>query len=340
MIISDSQTLFQTVGQELSSDYKLEPLADDYVERFTVSLLHLEKLRPNHPNHPNPPRAITGAGTNLAIIEAKYNCKHPSLAKLNLSGPAYVPDALDEHAFNHGTSVVGIAAGTDSAFVNQRGESIRYLGGVAPGANVSVFPITNDYQSLLKALQDIKGYQEGLGIKFDVVSISYGGHNDPADMVDKEIRSIINHLNEQGTAFFVAVGNDGDHRRVRYPARLPNVISVASTTVNAHLADTARREGVNVYCYGDGVVAPVASGNGIAKVSGSSMATPAVAGLACLAFECARRHPRKYERLHLKDKMEKMLNEKMRVGGNLYAFDPEVKFLREAAKSVSAFKEL
>ena len=88
----------------------------------------------------------------------------------------------------------------------------------------------------------------------------------------------------------------------------------------------ARTKGVDVYCYGDGVVAPVGCGEQLGRVDGSSMATPAVAGLACLALQCAQKQG--YNGLCHVEKMKKVINVRMRDGQEMYALNPAPFLLR------------
>ena len=117
------------------------------------------------------------------------------------------------------------------------------------------------------------------------------------------------------------------------------MLSVASLTPGARPADNARTNGVDVYCYGDGVAAPSGYGEELSEVSGSSMATPAVAGLACLALQCARKQG--YDGLRYVDKMNKVINVNMRKGQDEYALTP-APFLLQAfkAKDKSEFEHL
>lgn len=283
----------------------------------TRSLLQLENVHS---------QGITGKDIRLAIIERNVNPNNPTFKDLNITVQDYTGGNVDREweAINHGTSVVGVAVGKDFKIVDK-----YYPGGVAPGALVTLFIISSEHSSLLQALNGVAS----LAIGFDVVSISCGSDKEPD--IDTEIREVIDTLKHQKTCIFAASGNDGNQKHVQYPARLPNVISVGSLTVHANLAENARSKGIDVYCYGDGVMAPW--GGGINVLTGSSFATPAVAGLACLALQCAKKH--RYEKLHLKDKMMHMLNYEMRARGQVHKFEPE-DFLSQAFKDGSPFSKL
>ena len=277
--------------------------------KFSFSLLKLKEVRA---------AKITGDKIRLAIIEENYNSEHASLAGLNLPDRGY---NSEDDSFDHGTSVVGIAAGKEFTLTEGE-ESLTYPRGVAQGATVEVFPITSreDPSSLLTALTAIAS-----GPKFDVVSISFGFAEEPKKFAE-EIRKQVNDLISNGTIIFAAAGNNRDHSYVRYPASLRNVLSVASLTPGAELSKHARTKDVDIYCYGHNVAAPSGCGEQLSVVDGSSMATPAVAGLACLALQCAQKQD--YNGLCHVEKMKKVINVKMRDGQEMYALNPSPYLLR------------
>ena len=297
----------------LHSDHKFKPLSDSGEHKFSLSLLKLKKVHSD---------GINGENIRLAIVERNYNCQHESLKGLNLTGPAYTPS----ESFNHGTSVVAIAAGKECTY----GEC-TFPGGVAQGVTVQVFPVTDEISSLTKALADIESSETS----FDVVSISYGRLSKPEKEDDKKIGDHIDTLTSKGTLIFAAAGNCGDVDPVLYPARLRNVLSVASLTIGAKVADNAKEDDIDVYCYGHKVVAPAGSGSELHKVRGSSMATPAVAGLACLVLQCAKG---KYN-VRRVSTMKYIINKKLREGQTQYAFSPET-FLKLAHRDPSVFDDL
>jgi hypothetical protein len=206
------------------------------------------------------------------------------------------------------------------------GGNVRYPGGIAPQAEVTCYryrtkpkpdtirppansPVasdkttsanggnrqkyrTNDLSQvsdsdpIRKILEEIAGKEDGE--KFDVVSISVT--MDQTDGLDKVIKDIA----EQGTLIFAGTSNEGGHCGRGYPACLSkHVISVGSIDPKTNRSDFTwkNKPYCDVYTYGE-VLVPTGERNreGLLQVEflrGSSFATPAVAGLACLAIDYA-----------------------------------------------------
>jgi hypothetical protein len=292
--------------------------------RFIHTLLGLQTVHSNN---------ITGEGVRLAIIEQQYNAGHAAFTDI-IGPPVCTTDLALMAKINHGTAVVGTAVG--KRFDSQYHPKYPYPGGVAPGATWKVF---DDYDGEPTALLRILNYiASGKDGKYDVITISSGG-NEPDPDTDKGIRAVIAKLSDQGTVIFASSGNEGDQDPMVYPASLRAVISVGFLTTGAKVAGSSKESNVDVYCYGQEIIAPHGNGNEFYVHSGSSIATPAVAGLACLAFQCARSHPVPYAKLHHIDKMKAMLNTAMRKRGEKYVLEP-ANFLIKAKKDKSLFEEL
>jgi subtilisin family serine protease len=147
-----------------------------------------------------------------------------------------------------------------------------------------------------------------------VVNLSLGRPIQPTDATG-DIANLIGQLGTKGVATIVAAGNDASAEVAdMFPAGLPNVIAVASTAAKAGsnqcsrfngviAADTASyfttdgrfvggvgvtisapgetQENINKACFISSVgIVSLAPGGGLASMSGTSMASPHVAGIA------------------------------------------------------------
>lgn len=208
-------------------------------------------------------------------------------------GSGTVPD--------HATVCAGIAVGEPFeglAVTNNIISTLNYPGGVAPEAYAKLFLVDlSDPTTLHTAVEKIK--EE----KYDVVSLSFGSN--------VENTKFCTELAElKDTIVVAAAGNSGNAVKVASPACLANVISVGCLDVFCKPSlFTADNKFVDTFCYGE-VMAPSGPTNQILKWSvGTSMATPAIAGLVCLIIQCAKHQEyypdimKKYKIMQLLDKM-------------------------------------
>lgn len=182
----------------------------------------------------------------------------------------------------HATHVAGIiAADHDSGSVL----------GVAPKAEI--VPVNFMDQegggSLADAISAIR-YSASRGAK--VINASWGGPG-----CSETLKQTIADLNQQNILFVVAAGNDGaDYDRLgpssyEYPAafNLPNQLTVAATDSNDNMASFSNKSFHLVHVAAPGTlilstVPLLTSATGTKAVSGTSMATPFVSGVAALLW--------------------------------------------------------
>jgi subtilisin family serine protease len=122
-----------------------------------------------------------------------------------------------------------------------------------------------------------------------VINASWGGTGESAT-----IKNAISYADSAGVLFVAAAGNDGTdndtspHFPSNYgapPHDLPNVIAVAATDHNDNLASFSNFGKVSVHLGAPGQdILSAVRNNGYAKFSGTSMASPHVAGVAALVW--------------------------------------------------------
>ncbi|MEV0097288.1 S8 family serine peptidase [Streptomyces sp. NPDC050738] len=231
---------------------------------------------------------VTGQGVKVAVLDTGIDADHPDLtgkvdAEANFTTTPSMMDIV-----GHGTHVAGTIAGTGAAAPGVRQ-------GVAPGARLMIGKVLDDTGSgdLSWAVQ---GMQWAAQNGADIVSMSLG--SGPTDGTDP-VSAALNQLSEQyGSLFVVAAGNTGPAASsVSSPASADDALAVAavdSTNTVASFSSRGPRTGDSamkpeIAAPGVAITAPKSSGMKATTpdpkyvtMSGTSMATPHVSGVAAL----------------------------------------------------------
>ncbi|WP_147131864.1 S8 family serine peptidase [Stackebrandtia albiflava] len=235
----------------------------------------------------------TGEGVTVAVLDTGVDANHPDLAGrlTEVRNFTEMPDATDP--VGHGTHVASTIAGTGAA------SDGRYTG-VAPGANLLVGKVCEYDWCMDSAI--LAGMEWAARSGADVVNMSLGGPDGPE--VDPLEQAVTELTAEYGTLFVVSAGNEGTDLSVESPGSAAVALSVGAVDDADSLADFSSR-GPRVGDHalkpdltapGVGIVAARAAGtemgepvgDGYVAASGTSMATPHVAGAVALL---AQRHP-------------------------------------------------
>jgi len=231
-----------------------------------------------------------GTGVKVAILDTGVDATHPDLAGRIVESANFTEAADTNDTVGHGTHVASTIAGSGAA----SGGKYR---GVAPGADLligKVCPTRNCSESAILA------GMEWAAPRADVINLSLGGQDFPG--IDP-LEEAVNRLTAQtGALFVIAAGNEGRDTGVSSPATADAALAVAAVDKQENLADFSNRgprnDGVikpDISAPGVGIVAALAkdsdypaSSPGYTSLSGTSMATPHVAGAAALV---AQQHP-------------------------------------------------
>ncbi|MFE4048310.1 S8 family serine peptidase [Streptomyces sp. YIM B13518] len=231
-----------------------------------------------------------GKGVKIAVLDTGVDATHPDLKGQVTASKNFSPAATAGDKVGHGTHVASIAAGTGA-------RSKGTYKGVAPGAKILNGKVLDD-----------AGYGDDSGILAgmewaaaqgaDVVNLSLGGMDTPE--VDPLEAAVDKLSAEKGVLFAIAAGNEGP-QSVGSPGSADAALTVGAVDDKDKLADfssTGPRVGdgaikPDVTAPGVDITAASATGNDIAKevgekpagymtISGTSMATPHVAGAAAI----------------------------------------------------------
>ncbi len=207
----------------------------------------------------------------VAVVDIAFAVEHPDLYLNMLQG--YDVSTDNDHdprpsANNreHGTHVAGIVSG-----VSNNG-----IGIAAVGNNVvKVIPIkTTKNTTNTNVLENAYGgIIFGIEAGAKVINCSFGGSG-----YSQTNQNIINYAEAQGVLIVASAGNNNTET-IQYPAGYNFVLSVASTDTDDVKSNFSTfGTWVNISAPGSGIYSTVAAGFGYASLSGTSMASPLVAG--------------------------------------------------------------
>ena len=223
---------------------------------------------------------VSGAvGRTVCVIDSGYDTSHPDLP----SSASFVTGhaqpgtgAWDAPGDSHGTHV----AGTIAALANDIG-----VVGVDrnPGLRLHIVKVFDDDGEWTYSSDLIAAVESCVAAGAHVINMSLGGGY-PSGLEEQAFVDAARATGSHPGALSVAAaGNDGD-TTLSYPASYPSVVSVAAVDSQKDLAGFSQRN-VEVELAAPGVgVHSTVPGAGYGFFSGTSMATPHVAGAASLLW--------------------------------------------------------
>ncbi|MGW4683227.1 S8 family peptidase [Micromonospora taraxaci] len=224
-----------------------------------------------------------GTGVTVGVLDTGIDADHPDFAGHLTEVRDFTGGNDPSDAVGHGTHVASTIVGSGAA------SGGRYRG-VAPGAKLLVGKVcaTTECQD-----SDIITGMQWLAPQARVVNLSVGGTDAPGlDPLETAVQEL---SHRHGTLFVVAAGNEGKPKSISSPASADDALAVAAVDADdqrAYFSSRGPRVGDNhikpeISAPGVDIVA-AAPGGDYATMSGTSMATPHVAGTAAIL---AGQHP-------------------------------------------------
>jgi len=212
----------------------------------------------------------TGSNSiNIAILDTGVDVDHPDLANKIVDNRNFTTSNTTDDIYGHGTHVAGIAAANTN-----NGIGVAGLGYSSSIINVKVLG------------DDGMGYWSWIaqGIIWaadngaEVINLSLGDSSNSSTVEDA-----VNYAWSKGVVVVAAAGNNGNSVPF-YPAYYTNCIAVAATDASDMLSPWSNRgDWVDVGAPGDNILSTWKH-KYYGSMSGTSMASPHVAGLAALVF--------------------------------------------------------
>ncbi|MFF4252096.1 S8 family serine peptidase [Streptomyces sp. NPDC001663] len=232
---------------------------------------------------------LTGKGVTVAVLDTGVDASHPDLAGRVSVSRSFIDgeDVADRNG--HGTHVASTVGGSGAASDGREK-------GVAPGATLAVGKVLSDQGSGSES-QIIAGMEwAARDVHAKVVSMSLGS-TEPSDGTDPMAQAVDTLSKETGALFVVAAGNTGAPSSIGSPGAADAALTIGAVDAEdlaAYFTSAGPR-------YGDNALKPDLSAPGVdilaarsqltggsgyyTSMSGTSMATPHVAGVAALLAE-------------------------------------------------------
>ena len=235
-----------------------------------------------------PASTFSGKGVKVAVLDTGFDLKHPDFPSRSITAVSFVKGYRAQDGHGHGTHCIGTSCGPKSPF-----HPPRY--GVAFGAAILSGKVLDDNGGGADG-GILAGLNWAITQGARVVSMSLGAEV----TVDAPFSEIFEAVGQRalaaGTLIVAAAGNESDRRvdeyaPVGHPANCPSILAVGALDARMQLGYFSNRGlnprggQVDLAAPGVDILSAFPMPERSARLSGTSMATPHVAGLAALWAE-------------------------------------------------------
>ena len=228
---------------------------------------------------------FSGRGIRVAVLDTGIDLDHPDFAGRSIKHQSFIIGEAVQDRHSHGTHCIGTACGP-----LQPGRLPRF--GVAYEAEIFAGKVLNNRGRGADG-GILAGITWAIVNRCRIVSMSLGSAVDRGERPSRVFEAAARRAIRAGTVIIAAAGNDstrpvGDVRPVGHPANCPSIMAVAALDNRLRIASFSNGglnpNGGQVDIAGPGVrvwsSTPLPATYG--TKSGTSMATPHVAGIAAL----------------------------------------------------------
>ncbi|GAB3325427.1 hypothetical protein GCM10027299_23520 [Larkinella ripae] len=219
-----------------------------------------------------PPSVRSGVGIRVAVLDTGMDLGHPDFAGRAIVSATFVGQPVQD-LHSHGTHCIGTACGpkAPAGVIPRYGIGHRssiYVGKVLSNAGGSVGGSV------------LAGMNWAIANRCAVISMSLGGQGGVQPSYTAAGRAALNN----GCLIIAAAGNNFG-APTGYPANSPTIFSVASLDQNLKPSNFSNKGKIEIAAPGRDVFSSVPRPTRYGSKSGTSMATPHVAGCAALWAE-------------------------------------------------------
>ncbi len=231
-----------------------------------------------------PNSSATGKGIRVAVLDTGLDLNHPDLAGRTIVHSSFVQGEEVQDGHGHGTHCIGTSCGP-----RELAEGPGY--GIAYEAEIYAGKVLSNQGSGADG-GILSGISWAITNGCAVVSMSLGAATRPGQPYSRTFERVAKRALDKGTLIVAAAGNESQRRGgtiapVGHPANCPSILAVGAVDVRSAVADFSCGSvdsvgavdvcgpGVDVYSSW-----PMPLRN--RRISGTSMATPHVAGIAAL----------------------------------------------------------
>lgn len=224
--------------------------------------------------------SYNGKEVKIAVLDTGMDLKHPDFKGRKIISNSFVDNESVQDKHGHGTHCIGTACGNQDINGKRYGvakESIIYAGKVLSnkGSGAQSWILNGINWALLNGCK--------------VISMSLGSRVFPGQGYDLTYERIAKHALSKGCILVAAAGNDSRRSQNYYnpvgsPANCPSVLSVAAIDSNLNVADFSNRainpnQDIDIASAGVMIYSSWPIPKRYHTISGTSMATPHVAGI-------------------------------------------------------------